>query len=180
MSTVTTRTFLCCIPVRAGVVFLALLGFFGGSLITAASIIQLKRSEGSKVSLILQVVIYILLAIVSIFGLVGAITRKLVFVRLYFGMLLTHLIFNLATGAFAIYRNFKDAPKYISECSSGSADSAVLKSCQDGAKLWKGVMIGVFILAWLIEIWACSIVHQYSKQLKEESATGMVKDTETW
>ena len=115
-------------------------------------------------------------------------------------MLVTHLIFNLATGAFAIYRNFKDAPKYISECSSGSEDSAVLKSCQDGAKLWKGVMIGVFILAWLIEICqfsyvlslllsmfipcsisgACSIVHKYSKQLKEESATGMVKDTETW
>ncbi|KAF8813652.1 hypothetical protein BYT27DRAFT_7220036 [Phlegmacium glaucopus] len=180
MTAITTRTFLCCIPVRAGVVFLSLLGFFGGSLVTAVAVIHLKRSEGSKTSLIIQVVIYVLLALVSIFGLVGAITRKLGFIRLYCGILITHLIFNIATGIFAIHRNFKDAPQYISECSSGSTEPATLKSCRDGANLWKGVLIGIFILGWLLETWACSIVYSYGKQLEEESTTGLVKDTETW
>lgn len=180
MSRATTRTFLCCIPVRVGVVLLTLLGFMGSCLITAVAIINLKRSEGSKTALIIQIVIYILLAIVSIFGLVGAITRRLTFVRVFFGMLVTHLIFSIVTGAIAIHSLFKDAPNYISECVSGSDESSVLKSCQNGANLRKGVTIGVFIVAWLLEIWACLIVHKYNQQLVEESTTGMVKDTETW
>jgi len=179
MSTVTSRTFLCCIPVRAGVVFLALLGAIGGGVITAATIIQLKHTVGSKVALIIQVVIYLLLAIVSIFGLVGAIGRKLALVRLYFGMLVMHLIFNIVSGIVAMVHNFKDAPNYIAQCASASEEPAVLKSCRDGANLWKGVMVTIFILVWLLEFWACSIVHKYSKQLNEESTT-MVKDTETW
>jgi len=180
MSTVTSRTFLCCIPVRAGVVFLSLLGFFGGSLVTAAAIIQLKRTAGSKVALVIQVVVYILLAIVSIFGLIGAIGRKLALIRLYFGMLVTHLIFSVVSGIFAIHRSFKDAPQYVAQCSSASEEPGVVKACQDGANLWKGVMIGIFILAWLLEMWACSIVRKYSKQLNDESTAGMVKDTERW
>lgn len=109
-----------------------------------------------------------------------------------------HLLFNVGTGIFAIHRNFKDAPKYVSECASNSAEPAVLKACQDGANLWKGVMIGIFVLAWLLELCqslfhlrfspcsshvvisgACSIVNKYRKQLTEESL-GMVKNTETW
>jgi hypothetical protein len=180
MTAVTTRTFLCCIPVRVGVVLLSLLGFFGGSLITAVAIIHLKRSEGSKTSLVIQIVIYILLALVSVLGLVGAITRKLGFIRLYFGMLVTHLIFSIVSGVIAIHRNFKDSPQYISECSSGSEEPAAIRTCQNAANLWKGVLIAIFIFAWLLETWACSIVHKYSKQLEEESTTGLVKDTETW
>lgn len=67
-------------------------------------------------------------------------------------MLITHLLFSLGSGIYAIHRNFKDAPKYISDCTSGSEDPSVLRVCQNGASVLKSVMVGVFILAWLIEI----------------------------
>jgi len=176
---VNSRTFLCCIPVRAGVVIISLIGLLGGALMAALAIIQMKRSAGNtgnKVALIIQIVIYILLAILSVFGLAGAISRKLGFVRLYFWMVFVHLLLSIGLGIFAIVHNFKDAPKYVSECASGSEDPSVLKSCQDGSNLFKVIMIAVFIFIWLLEIWACSIVHSYSKQLVEEQA----KETETW
>lgn len=66
-------------------------------------------------------------------------------------MLITHLLFSMVSGIYAIHRNFKDAPKYISDCASGSEDAGVLRVCQNGAALLKSVMIGIFILAWLLE-----------------------------
>ena len=103
---------------------------------------------------------------------------------------------SIGLGVYAIVHNFKDAPKYIDECASGSEDPSVLQSCQDGSKLFKGIMIAVFVVVWLLEICqfiyfisvvlahylffplgACSIVHSYGKQLVEEQAA---KDTENW
>ena len=63
-----------------------------------------------------------------------------------------HLLLSIGLGIYAIVHNFKDAPKYIDECASGSEDPSVLKACQDGSKLFKGIMIAVFIFVWLIEI----------------------------
>jgi len=145
----------------------------------AFAILQMKRSAGNpgnKVALVIQIVLYILLAMVSIFGLAGAISRKLAFIRLYFWMTFVYLLLSIGLGVFAIVHNFKDAPKYVSECASDSKDPSVLKSCQAGSSLFKGIMIALFVLIWLLEIWACSIVHSYSRQLVEEQA----KDTETW
>jgi len=176
---VPSRTFLCCIPVRAGVVIISCIGLMGGALMAALAIIQMKRSAGSggnKVALIIEIVVYILLAILSFFGLAGAISRKLAFIRLYFWMVLLHLLLSMGLGIFAIHNNFKNAPQYVSECASGSEDPSVLKSCQDGSNLFKGITIALFVFLWLLEIWACVIVSNYSKQLVEEQA----KETETW
>lgn len=181
MTIVTTRTFCCCIPVRAGVILLGLIGLLGGGAVSVVGIINLKKDEGSKTATIIQIVVYITLTLLSTFGLIGAIGRKLTLVRVYFGMLVAHLIFSMAGGMYAIHRNFKEAPKYIQECASGSANPALLKSCKDGATLVKGVMVGVFIVAWLVEIWACLIVYNYNLQLAEEDANRhVVKDTEAW
>jgi hypothetical protein len=68
-------------------------------------------------------------------------------------MVFLHLLLSIGLGVYAIVRNFKDSPKYINECVSGSEeDPSVLKSCEDGSKLFKGVMIAVFIFVWLLEI----------------------------
>ncbi|KAF8197979.1 hypothetical protein BJ912DRAFT_952706 [Pholiota molesta] len=179
---VPSRTFCCCIPVRAGVIVLALLGLVGGSIIAAASIVNIHRDESSKLASVLQIIIYLLLALVSIFGLIGAIARRIGFVRSYLAMLIVHLLFSTAMGIFAINRNFKDAPKYIAECSKGTdpTDESILATCKNGATILKSLMIGTFIIAWLLETWACFIVVNYSKQLVEEERAELVKDTESW
>ena len=108
-----------------------------------------------------------------------------------------HLLLSIGLGIYAIVQNFKDSSKYIDECASGSDDPDVLKSCQDGSKLFKGIMIAVFIFVWLLEICqlffyfisvahahlfllllgACRIVNSYSNQLRVGE---LVKDSENW
>jgi hypothetical protein len=67
-------------------------------------------------------------------------------------MVFVHLLLSIGLGIYAIVHNFKDAPKYIDECASGSEDPSVIKSCEDGSKLFKVTMIAVFIFVWLLEI----------------------------
>ncbi|PFH52014.1 hypothetical protein AMATHDRAFT_2503 [Amanita thiersii Skay4041] len=180
MSPVPTRTFCCCIPSRVGVLLIGLIGLVGGGGITALAILRIKASVGSKVSLIIEAIIYGLLALVSLLGLIGAIGRKLSLIKLYFAMLVTHLLFSFGAGTFAIYRVFHDAPEYINKC-VGQRGSSGLKVCQSGVAVTKGIVITMFILVWILEIWACVIVFRYSKQLSEETAAErVVKDTEAW
>ncbi|KAF8629264.1 hypothetical protein AX17_005843 [Amanita inopinata Kibby_2008] len=116
-------------------------------------------------------------------SLIGAIGRKLGLIRLYFAILFVHLLFSLATGIFAIYRVFHDAPEYIEKCvgDHGGSLASGSKVCRDGASITKGIVIGLFVLVWLVEIWGCVIVNSYSRQLSEETAAErVVKDTEAW
>jgi hypothetical protein len=181
MSKVATRTFCCCIPVRAGVVMLSLIGLAGGVGITALGILTLKRHEGSRVSAIIQTVVYLLLALVSIVGLVGAIIRKVALVRAFFGMLVAHLLFSIGTGIYAVFRSFKESRHYVKACINSSTSPTVIQTCHNGATLLKVISMVVFFLAWFFEIWAIVIVHNYGRQLAEEEATSsIVKDTENW
>jgi len=182
--TITTRTFCCCIPVRAGVVIIALFGLLGGGTLAIAGALQAHRIDGSKVSIAISITVYGLLALVSALGLVGAIGRKVALVKMYFGMLLAHLIFSIGIGSFAIYRVFNDAVGFHDECMRSETASQVEdpgKLCTDGAKVLKGLTVALFIIFWLFEIWGCVIVGNYSKQLEDENAIhGVVKDTEAW
>ncbi|KAG5637227.1 hypothetical protein H0H81_005349 [Sphagnurus paluster] len=184
MTVVTTRTFCCCIPTRFGVILIALVGLLGGGFISIISAINAHRITGSKVSIGITIAVYILLTLVSLLGLIGAIGRKLALIRLYFTILMMHLLFSLATGIYAIYRVFKDGSTFINDCMvSNTAVSSEdpRQMCSDGLKLVKGLTVTLFIVFWLVEIWGCVIVNSYAGQLEDENAVeGVVKDTEAW
>lgn len=114
---------------------------------------------------------------------IGGIARKLVLVRVYFGLIIFQIMFSMGAGIYAIFRVFKDAPNYIKDCQLPDAADAdkVAASCKAGMDLLKGLMITAFIFAWLLQIGAAVIVHRYSRQLEDEEETrSIVKDTETW
>ncbi len=137
---------------------------------------------------------------------IGAVTRRLGFIRAYLSLLTVHLLISLGLGIFAIIRNFKQAPKYYADCildANGvpSTQASVINTCTNGTTLLKGLMIAVFVTIWLLEtctcsphisrFWApltpglinlgaCFIVGNYSKQLAEEDRDSLVKDTESW
>jgi len=185
MSRVASRTFCCCIPVRAGVILISLLGMGGGGVIAVGGILNVKHAHGSKAAAIAQIVIYLILAIISLFGFIGAITRRLGFIRAYLSMLIVHMLLSLGLGIFAIIRNFKDAPKYYADCIKGpdgvpSQQASVINTCTNGTTLLKSLMIAIFVVIWLLETWACFIVGNYTKQLAEEDRENLVKDTESW
>lgn len=179
-----TRTFCGCIPVRAGVITLAIIGLVGGACVAALgclNLINLPPTEANRIANGIQVGVYTVLALVSLFGLIGAIMKKRAFINLYFAILIGHLLFSFALGVYGMYRVFRDSPQYLHECQSGSEDPSIIKICREGDMLMKGIVVGVSIIAWLLEIWACVIVFDYSKQLEEEEdAESVVKDNEVW
>lgn len=181
-----------------------MLGFLMGGFISAVAIMGIKNSTGLEKSLGLQVAAFIVLTLVSLLGyvsrlfehqrppyslvsfsLIGGIGRKKVLVKVYFGLTVFQLAFGMGAGIYAIYRVFKDSRKYIDECLLPDAPDAdkIAVTCKQGISLIKGLMVAAFIIAWLIQMGMCVIVHRYIKQLEEEEEVGsMIKDTErdTW
>jgi len=181
LSRVPTRTCCCCVPSRAGVVVFALLGVFFGSLITGFSCLRMKNTDGSKTSLIIEAIVFGILAFVSLMGLIGAFARRLGLIKFYFAMLLVHFIVSFAIGVYAVFKVFHDASGYVQSCvgDHGGPDSS--KVCTDADSITKAIVICMFMLLWFFEIWGCVIVSSYARQLREEkTAERVVKDTEAW
>jgi len=146
------------------------LGLVGGSLLAALGIIQAKNTgyTTSKAGLILQIVVYVLLALFSVFGLVGAISKRRKLVAVYWMTLCGHFVFSLIAGIIALNYLFKDAPADIDTCVKDSTNPNALKNCTRGMKLVKGLTVTLFLVIWMTEIYGCVIVNSYIKQLAEE------------
>ena len=180
--TVATRTFCCCIPTRLGVVIIAAVGLMGGGALAIAGALNAGTIQGSKASIAISIVIYSLLAIVSLLGLIGALGRKATLVKVYFFALVSHLLFSFAIGVYALFRIFKDGNSFITHCVAANSNMEdAEKVCGEGLKVVKGISVTLFIALWIFEIYGCVIVKGYNDQLEDEKAhEGVVKDTEAW
>ncbi len=91
----------------------------------------------------------------QISSLVGAVRKKRAFIKLYFLILVGHLLFSFALGVYGMYRTFRDSSEYMHECQSGSNDETIIKVCREGDTLMKGLVVSISIIAWLLEICKC-------------------------
>lgn len=67
-------------------------------------------------------------------------------------MLTALLAFSICSGAYSLYRLFNDKQGAIDDC-IGDSDSKLQKTaCEKGAGLMRGIMVGLFIVVWLIQI----------------------------
>ncbi|KIK67035.1 hypothetical protein GYMLUDRAFT_847490 [Collybiopsis luxurians FD-317 M1] len=171
---VRSHTFCCCIPVRFGVFVISILGMGLGGLLAVAGLIQLKNigdvPMSEKWPYIVQVVVYGLYAIISVTAFFGATCRNLSTIKSYAVVLAIHLVFSIASGGFSLYHYFKDSPHVVADCINGSMDQIKIEACKQGEDVVKGVMVGVFIFVWLMELWGVFIVREYGYQLEEEIA----------
>ncbi|GAW03313.1 hypothetical protein LENED_005031 [Lentinula edodes] len=169
---VRSHTFCCCIPVRLGVFIISILGVGLGGLLTVAGIVQLKNLGDvpmkEKWPYIVQIIVYAVYAIVSVQAFFGATCRKLSLIRSYAVILAIHLIFSIASGGYSLYHYFQDSPNVVEACINGSTDDVKIETCKQGEDVVKGVMVGVFIFVWLMELWGVFIVREYGHQLEEE------------
>jgi len=177
---VRTRTCCFCLPVRFGVFVVTILGLAGGILLSYVGWSQTVRLQGvlpkaNEIALYIASALWTLLAVLSLFGFVGAIIRNRTMISIFFMILVGHLIFSIISGAFALYNIFNVAgPDALQQCLATAASSApgpdvsTAADCQQGFNIIRGVAVGVFILAWLLEIWACFIVNSYINQLTDE------------
>ncbi|KAF9038361.1 hypothetical protein BDZ89DRAFT_1157204 [Hymenopellis radicata] len=175
---VRSNKFCCCIPVRLGVLIIGLLGVACGGVIAVAGIIQYQRIGGdikNKLAYAIQILVYGMYALISILGLIGALGKKRRLIQMFHAMLVIHVLFSIASGSFALYRFFLDAPDSVNSCVNGSKDDDVVAACKKGVELLKGVLVGLFVFVWIMEIWGCIIVKSYSNQLTDEESSKMYR-----
>jgi hypothetical protein len=160
--------------VRLGVFIISLLGLALGGLLAVAGLIQLKHIADEpmkeKWPYIIQIVVYGIYAVVSLQAFFGACCRKLALIKSYAVILAIHLIFSIASGGYSLYHYFQDSPAIVNTCINGSTDQLQIETCKQGEDVVKGVLVGIFIFVWLMELWGIFIVREYGYQLEEEIA----------
>jgi hypothetical protein len=137
-----------------------------------------------------------ILALVSGFGFIGAISKQTGFVFLFRNLLTFHLNFSFFTGIYTIYTLFKRIPDAaLANCINRSSDQTIIDGCHDGLKILKILVVVAYFVTWLMELCvslSLSILHiqlhladffpspggifivtSYIQQLREEEAAEM-------
>jgi len=177
MAYVRSRVFCCCLPVRFGVFVMAVLGILGGGFIAVvgwAQIAQLAKhplDQRDKIALIVQTIIYTLLALLSFCGLIGTFNKSRSLISVYSTMLCAHLGFSIVTGIFYLYTLFHQTGQTdIQKCIDESTDDATVEACKKGFGVIRAIIVVVFVIVWLLELYGCIIVSNYTDQLDEEKS----------
>jgi hypothetical protein len=174
---VRTRTFCCCLPVRFGVFVITILGMLGGTLLAVVGWLQTIKLQGmlpktNEVALYIHASLYTLLAILSLFGFVGAIIKNRTMISIFFMMFVGHLVFSIFSGSFALYNIFNvSAGDAIQKClntPNSEGQQATEEDCNRGYTLLKALAVTIFIVVWLLQIWGCVITNNYISQLDDE------------
>jgi len=176
-SYVRTRTFCCCLPVRLGVFLLSLLALAGGGFLAVNGWIQISHLKQhplgkiDEISLWIQSSLFSLLALLAVFGFFGAMIKNRGMVSGFAIAIAIHLGFSIAAGCFSIYTMFaRDSQTALDSCLQKANDDsdATMQACKSGLVLIKALMVTIYVLTWLIQLYAYFVVERYVDQLDEE------------
>ncbi|RDB26774.1 hypothetical protein Hypma_005290 [Hypsizygus marmoreus] len=179
MAYIRSRTFCCCIPVRFGVFILSLVGVIGSILCCAAGWVQVTRLRNNPVppptadvvAIWLHSSLFTLLAILSLFGFIGCLIKSRNSVRAYSFGLILFLGLSIASGAYALHTLFTSDPLVvINSCINTPGANLTWDACKANIKVYKGISVTLYILMWLLMIYAYVIVDNYVEQLDDEMA----------
>jgi len=175
---VRSRKFCCCFPVRFGVFILSLLTIVGGSFVAAIGWMRVSQlnsidmDKGDKIALYIHSGMFSILVILGVFGFFGAIVKNRSFISSFAIALAIHLGFSVASGIFTLYTHFKqNTADAIAACVNQTTDVETQNNCPRTVSIMKGVMVGVYIITWVIQLYAYFIVERYAEQLDDENAS---------
>ncbi|KAK0207219.1 hypothetical protein IW262DRAFT_1282343 [Armillaria fumosa] len=171
--------FLCCLPLRLGVLIIAALTFAGSALVAIGAWIHvhnivkktLELSKSGEISMYIVAGVYTIVAIVSLLGLVGALTTRPGLVSTFNSLQIGSFIVSLAIGAYSLYLLFSD--KYnidITDCVNsvdGSADTAQ-QFCNGVLKVSKAAVVVIYAITWIVQFYGLFIVRSYVRELEEK------------
>jgi hypothetical protein len=169
-----TRTFCCCLPVRLGVFILTIFNLFGGLIIAIVGwkqVSELRKtplSTADEVALILHSASFSVLATISLLGFIGAIIKHRALVSTFGVMLLVFLCLSIAAGVYTMLSLFhNNAQALVQACLDGNStlDRA---TCQATAKIIEIIVVVIYAIVWLLQLWGYVIVINYCHQLDEE------------
>lgn len=174
-----TRTFCCCLPVRLGVFVLTILNLAGGvsfAVLGWAQVTHLKNTPLAtvdEIALILHSVIFTILAVSSLLGFIGAITKHRSLVSVFSSMLLTFLCISIATGIYVMYSVFRDQGRVLVQACLSDASNFSEQTCQVSASITQVLIVAVYITMWLLQLWGFLITRSYCHQLDDEEEEGL-------
>jgi len=176
-SYVRSRTFCCCLPVRFGVFLLSLLALAGGTILAVYGWIKLSHlkehplAKIDEIALWIQSSLFSLLALLALFGFFGAMVKNRGMVSGFAIAIAIHLGFSIAAGCFSTYTMFaRDSQAVLDSCIQKSKEDsdAAMQSCKSGLVLLKALIVVIYVLTWLIQLYAYFVVERYVDQLDEE------------
>lgn len=122
--------------------------------------------------------IFSLLALLGLFGFVGSLARSRWMTIAFSVGIAIHLALSIASGIFTIVTVFKEpAQAAIEACLEGTkGDEEAVRVCKTGAGIVKGLIVAIYVVAWLIELceWAFPIIIFF------EGEMGRGRLTEPW
>jgi hypothetical protein len=147
----------------------------GGSFVAAIGWIQVAqfgahpREKWEEIALWIHSSMFSLLGLLAIMGFLGCLIKSRGMVRSFAVALALHFGFSLASGIFTLYTLFRQSPQEsIDKCVDGSEDEGVIQACGNGVGLMKGLMVAIYVITWLIQIYAYFVVERYVDQLDDE------------
>ncbi|KAI0708083.1 hypothetical protein C8T65DRAFT_830075 [Cerioporus squamosus] len=180
MPYVRSRKFCCCLPVRFGVFCESILGLAVGGFFSVVAWIQINKftqdlSQSDKVALWVVAATMTFAAITSLLGLIGAIGRVRALVAVYATVLTGVTVLDIIGGIYFIVQLFHGyGDEQIAKCQAqadqGAQGTVDVEhwACSAGFKAGRTVVVVVYVIWWLIEIYGCVIAFEYVGQLNEE------------
>lgn len=178
---VETRKFCCCLPARLGVFVLSLLSIMAGGfmgVIGWMQVAQLKEhpmETSDEVALFMHASIFSLLGFLAIFGFAGSLLKHRRMVVAFSVGLAIHLGLSVISGIFTLYAVFRQSPAAaIERCINGATDAETKEVCQTGSVIVKGLLVAIYIVSWMFELYGYFVTERYAEQLEEEEVARMV------
>ncbi|KAF8626452.1 hypothetical protein AX15_004868 [Amanita polypyramis BW_CC] len=169
-----TRTFCCCIPVRLGVFILTILNLVMGLLIAVVGWTQVAQSRKTplstedEIALVLNAGMFSVLAAISLLGLIGAVIKQRSLISTFGMMLLVYLCISIGTGIYAMYSMFRNNGQAIVQACLDGSSSLSGDDCKATARIFEALVIVIYIIVWLLQLWGFIIVINYCHQLDDE------------
>jgi len=141
------------------------------------SVSQLKQFPveiTDQIALYIHSGIFTLLGLLGMFGFVGSLVKSRAMVVAFSVGLAVHLGLSIGSGVFTIYSVFKQGSKEaVDACLEGKTDPDSVQMCTTGMSIVKGLIVAIYVVAWLIELYAYFIVSRYADQLEDEEIANM-------
>ncbi|KAK0211144.1 hypothetical protein DFS33DRAFT_1252658 [Desarmillaria ectypa] len=146
--------FFYCFSLRMGIFVFSFFKMVGGTVIAAVGWQQVGQLDThplavfDTVALYFYTVVFSLLALVGLFGLICATTKRRGLVRFYGVFLAITLGVSIASGVVTLYSLFRvKDERTVKRCMNGATDKLTENVCQNGIAIFKGTGVATYAVS---------------------------------
>ncbi|KAK0482487.1 hypothetical protein IW261DRAFT_1467978 [Armillaria novae-zelandiae] len=163
------------LSLRIGIFVLSFFKISGGAIIAATGWLQVAQLDThplavfDTVALYFHTIVFSVLAVVGLFGLINATTKRRGLVQCYAVLLVIILLVSIGSGVVALYSLFrvKDT-QTVKRCMHGATDSLTENVCENGIAIFKATGVTIYIVSWAILTYSYLIAVRYAAHLAKE------------